>query len=363
MVMKTEMCSRCVLLSTTPGIAFDENQVCNYCRDYEPKASKGQEALSRILDLFRGNGEFDCMVGVSGGRDSMYTLYKLVVDYGLNVLAVHYANPFTSDQAIKNIETAQRLLDVECVIWQFPGNTHRDATARALKAWAYRPSSTMIPIVCTHCKAIWPEMYAIARQHQIRLVMIGSNPLETASFKKAGLGGAREYHKFSKLPRLIAKVSRELLRNPRYLIRCSWGMVGKAYLTASHTSPYLQRRYKDLTTLRLFDYIPWNEKRVLTTIRTRLGWQRSPEVASSWRFDCRLDYVRRQMYEVTTGVTELRDLFSKMIREGQMERQQALERLEKEDFVPHDVLVDVLSDFDLHPSDLGLGSGPNRPIS
>jgi len=60
------------------------------------------------------------------------------------------------------------------------------------------------------------------------------------------------------------------------------------------------------------------------------------------------------MYATTIGVSELRDLFSKMIRAGQMTREEALERLKTEDVVPKDVAEDVLADLGLKPSDLHL---------
>ena len=150
------------------------------------------------------------------------------------------------------------------------------------------------------------------------------------------------------------KSAKEVVLNPRYLVGCSWTTVGKMYLMASHTSPYVRWWYKDMTVLRLFDYIKWDEKEVMSTIAEKLDWQKSPEVASPWRFDCRLDYVRRLMYAKTIGVSELSDLFSKMIREGQMTREEALERMGTEDIVPRHVVEDVLSDVGLGLSDLGL---------
>ena len=104
------------------------------------------------------------------------------------------------------------------------------------------------------------------------------------------------------------------------------------------------------------DYLKWDEKEVESTITKNLGWQKSPEVASSWRFDCRLDYVRRKMYASTVGITELRDLFSKMIREGIMTREEALARLEIEDYIPEETANNVLKDLDLTLSDLNLKS-------
>ena len=109
-----------------------------------------------------------------------------------------------------------------------------------------------------------------------------------------------------------------------------------------------------MNVIRLFDYIKWDESEVESTIKTHLDWKKSPEVASSWRFDCRLDYVRRKLYASTVGVTELRDLFSKMIREGMITREDALERLNVEDHIPLPVIEDVLSKIDMKVSDLKL---------
>lgn len=350
------MCTKCVLPSTTPGIEFDRNGVCNYCNTYEPMKVQGEEKLKETLDAFRGTGrEYDCLVGISGGRDSTYALWKLVNDYKMRVLAYHYILPWRSEQARVNMENALNILGIDCISFELPNDVHRRGTVKALKAWGHRPSSVMIPIVCAHCKTLWPRFFQIARDNDIRLMVLGTNPLETASFKKPGLGGARTYHRVSNLPRVVAKSLKELVLNPRYLVSCSWSLIGKMYLMAGHTSPYLRWRYEDITVLRLFDYLKWNEKEVMSTIAEHLGWQKSPEVPSFWRFDCRLDYVRRLMYAMTIGVTELRDLFSKMIRDGQMTREEALARLETEDVVPKDVVEDVLGGLGLKLSDLPLG--------
>ena len=97
------------------------------------------------------------------------------------------------------------------------------------------------------------------------------------------------------------------------------------------------------------------------TIAENLGWKKTDEVEATWRFDCRLDYVRRVMYGATSGVTELEDLFSKMIREGMITREEALERLAKENFIPRPVVDDVLANVDLELADLHLDS--TRQIS
>ncbi len=348
------ICTKCILTNTTPGISFDENGVCNYCRTYVPIAIMPNEKFTKILDTFRNKGKkYDCMVGLSGGRDSTYILWRLVKDYNLKVITVTYDNPFTSEQAKRNIKNAIEILNVDHIHWSFPKNAHLESTKKHLKIWSHHPSSTMISYVCAYCKTWWPGYFNSARENDVSLVIIGSNPLETASFKQAGFGGARTYHKLANVPKIFMKSLRLIVENPRYLTT-NWALILRMYLGASHSTPYMKWRYKDVTVLRYFDYHKWNEKEVEDTIKKNLKWQKSQEVASSWRFDCRLDYVRRLMYASTVGVTELRDLFSKMIRENQLTREEALERLRQEDAVSKAVVEDVLGSIDYKLSDLNL---------
>jgi len=350
-----ECCSKCILTSSTPGITFDKNGVCNYCDKYDKLSIQGEEMLIEILEKCkRTNKKYDCMVGLSGGRDSTYTIWKLVNDYKMNVLGINYNNPFTSEQASKNMDKISEKLNIDILKWSFKDNEHINATKKALKVWSRHPSSVLIPIVCAHCKNWWPTIFKHARENDISFIVIGSNPLETASFKQKGLGGARAYHKLSNLPKLFYRSFKEIIANPRYLTNLSWPLILSMLLGASHSSPYLKWRYPDMTVIRLFDYIKWDEKEVESTIKNNLEWEKSPEVESSWRFDCRLDYVRRKMYAATVGVTEIRDLFSKMIREGMITRDVALERMKKEDVISEDLANDVLKPLNIKLADLNL---------
>ena len=347
-----KICSRCLLTGGTPGIHFDENKVCNYCIEYLPMKTYGEEKLLRELDRFRDpNKECECMICVSGGRDSTYLLWKMVHDYKMNPLVVTYKSPFLSKQAQSNVELAVRKLKVDHLYWEYPQNAHFKTTKKHLKIWLKKPSSIMIPFVCAHCKSWNFQFYEIAREHKIPLIFFGSNPLETASFKKAGFGGARTYGKLSNIPNILSKSFKELYSNPSYLT-ANWGIIPKMYLGVGHSTAYMRFRNKDITVIRLFDYLKWDEKNVISTITKNIGWKKSPEVESSWRFDCRLDYFRRLMYHSVIGVTELRDLFSKMIREGMLSREEALERLKKEECISKQVINNVLNSFNLRLSDL-----------
>jgi hypothetical protein len=349
-----KMCSVCLLTEGTPGIFYDDHGVCNYCKSYIPMKVEGEEKLLQKLNSFRDpDKKYECMICVSGGRDSTYMLWKMVHYYKIKPLVVTYKSPFLSEQAKINVENAIKILNVDHLYWEYPENSHLNTTKKHFKIWLKKPSSLMIPFVCAHCKSWNFQFYKIARKYKLPLIIFGSNPLETASFKKAGFGGARAYGKVSNMPNLLSKSLKLLYDNPSYLT-ANWGMVLKMYLGASHSTPFMRLKNKNITAIRIFDFLRWNEEEVESAISDNLGWKKSPEVASSWRFDCRLDYIRRLMYHSLHGVTELRDLFSKMIREGILTREEALGRLAKEEKIPKEVINEVLNSVDLRLSELNL---------
>jgi len=86
-------CSHCLAMSTRPRIAFDERGWCNACCWMEKKKALDwalrQKELEQLLDKHRrGDGSFDCLVPVSGGKDGSYVAYNLKHKYGMNPLCL-----------------------------------------------------------------------------------------------------------------------------------------------------------------------------------------------------------------------------------------------------------------------------------
>lgn len=109
--------------TTAAGIEFDAEGRCNYCRNYErtlasyqpssPEALKKKEdALVERIKREGRNKPYDCIIGLSGGADSAYTLYH-AKQRGLRPLAVHMDNGWDSELAANNIENLVRKLGVD----------------------------------------------------------------------------------------------------------------------------------------------------------------------------------------------------------------------------------------------------------
>ncbi len=118
------VCRRCIYDANVPGIDFDSNGICNYCRmvdglalTYETGAPGGRQRLDDLLAQMRSAGKgkpFDCIIGISGGTDSSYLVTK-AVEWGLRPLAVHYDNTWNSGIASANVRSLVNTLDVELV--------------------------------------------------------------------------------------------------------------------------------------------------------------------------------------------------------------------------------------------------------
>jgi N-acetyl sugar amidotransferase len=106
-------CVRCVMPSTKPDLVLDEQGVCNACRAYEARkavdwTARGRE-LSALLERYRQHGRnWDCIVPVSGGKDSTYQAIR-VLQLGLNPLCVTATTCDLSPIGRANIENLKRL--------------------------------------------------------------------------------------------------------------------------------------------------------------------------------------------------------------------------------------------------------------
>ena len=117
-----QICSQCIYDERVSAIEFDEDGVCNYCKqidslsgEYGTGQSKGEQELFRIFDKIKRSGKgkkYDCAIGVSGGTDSSYMLY-LAKKHGLRPLAVHYDNTWNSAIATQNIRKVLTALKVD----------------------------------------------------------------------------------------------------------------------------------------------------------------------------------------------------------------------------------------------------------
>ncbi len=163
-------CTRCGLSSSYPGTTFNHEGVCNICRGFEGyrKEANGYfkniEDLRELLDVAasRRTGRFDCMILVSGGKDSTYALYQLARETP-RILALTLDNGYISDGAKSNIRRAVADLGVE----------HRYVTTPAMNS-IFIDSLKRHSNVCNGCfKALYTLAVNVALHEGIPAIVTG----------------------------------------------------------------------------------------------------------------------------------------------------------------------------------------------
>jgi hypothetical protein len=332
-----------------PGlIDLDGQGVCGHCRDHRPFRMRNEEILlERLRSHRRQPGRYDAMVTVSGGRDSAFTLLKLVRDYRLRVLAVNYQNPFADDQARENIAKMVRILQVDLVRFRLPRGLHENMLRNNLLAWLRSPSAAMVPVICIGCKIIWPKIMAIAREHDITCIVSGGNPYEYTSFKRDLLGVRPDASLASTYLWNIFRLGQEALNNRPYLKSAYLSYTLRGFLFSNPYALGSRLLGRRLQKIDLFHFIPWDEKEVLSRIESEIGWRSPPDSPSTWRFDCRLSHLKDLMYLSTLGVTEKDDFYSQLVRDGKMSREEALKRIDRENRVDRTAIDGIFRQLDV----------------
>ena len=101
-----QICQRCVMDTSDPGISFNKNGFCNHCEVFieesktiKPQGEEREQRLQTLIESIKKSGKnkkYDCLIGVSGGTDSSYVAY-IVKELGLRPLAVHMDNGWNSE--------------------------------------------------------------------------------------------------------------------------------------------------------------------------------------------------------------------------------------------------------------------------
>lgn len=107
-------CRQCVMPDTKPDLWFDDDGVCNACRNYEARANTDWDARAKefagLIDKYRSadGRHWDCIIPVSGGKDSTAMTLKML-DLGMNPLCVTSTTCDLSEIGRKNIENIKNL--------------------------------------------------------------------------------------------------------------------------------------------------------------------------------------------------------------------------------------------------------------
>jgi hypothetical protein len=322
-------CVQCVMPDSVPGSNFDQRGVCSWCREgypnYRPLGTHVLEAALRSVP--RHESEVDCIVGVSGGKDSSFALWALRKKFGLKVEAFTYDHEGVTPHARRNVRAVCASLDVPLHVFSLGGHQHLNSFRDYFQAFLHHPTPVTAGITCVACKHLHIFGSRLAAEKRAPLIIWSNCPLEYSPFlalKYRGIGTKREG-----LLKGGALLAAEVLRSDRLLsaIARNFYMTLMGCLAFAPSSPYLRLRYPSVRRLMFYEYWPWNPTEIYNTLAADTGWRKPAEIFDDWHSDCTFNVFKEYLFQSILGVSYTDGFLSNQVRAGLISRDLALAKL------------------------------------
>lgn len=311
-------CSKCVLPDTHETVRFDEQGVCNICRQAEQKHEvidweERRKWLDEIVSKYKGKGQYDCIVPFSGGKDSTFQLWFVVRELGMKPLVVRFNHWGYRPLVQENNTRTFKKLGVD--VLEFTANWQ---VVKKLM----RKSLEETGDFCWHCHTgVFAHTMQIAVKFGIPLVIWGEASSEYRAFHSPDEIETLDEKKFEEVVDLGINADKmyELLE----------GTVSKRDLMPFEFPSKEQMERLGAKPIYLGNYIPWHTKHQVETIKRELGWQGQavegiPEEYDYEKIECRWQGIRDYCKYIKRGHGRTNHLACIDIRNGEMSREEGV---------------------------------------
>jgi hypothetical protein len=292
-------------------IQLDAGGLCNLCAKHRqaetgqsPAAPEGMPELFKIIEGVKGksSGAYDCLVALSGGKDSTMALHIAVKKLGLKPLAVFIDNGFCVEAMYRNVKNAADSLGVDLL-------TFKPRLIKNLFRHLLKTGSRVY--FCRICNALIDYYIRnTALQHGIGLIISGHTK-------------GQEFLKGTELFWIYRASDAALLETIKGA--SEFALVAEMF---SSLTLYLHRKFGSLTLISPFHYLDYEESEILATLTAELGYA-LPE--TSWpagSTNCLFNFVCQKLSLEWFGYSQHEAEISTLVRRGEMTRQRALEIIE-----------------------------------
>lgn len=313
-------CLRCCMPETSEGTLFDEMGICRACQSSEQKMrinwAEREKELRRLLEEAQSasGDNYDCLVPISGGKDSAFQLHVLVKVYGAKPLAVTFNHSWFTETGQYNLWNILEKLSIDHVMF----TPNRDLVNRIA-----RRSLTAIGDPCWHCHAgvgAYPLQAAV--QFRIPLVIWGESIAETGN--KATYNDQVRFDE-SYYPKVSMKVGSDK-------------MAGEG-LSSRDLYPFRFPSREELAAVGvrgifLGDYLFWDAERQVEFLKEAYDW-REDNVEGTYKgyksVECRMSGVHDYAKFVKRGFGRATDHVSQDVRAGLLTREEGFELIKQYD--------------------------------
>lgn len=327
--MGYQICNKCVLDSNIPNISFDKEGVCNFCNEYKKQEvyptkeyyEFREKEFIRLMKTRSRKNKYDCICLYSGGKDSTYMLFNLVTKYKLKVLAFTLDHGFLPRQTFLNIDSVLSKLNLDSIIFR-PSLELRTVLFRmGISQYNKLANSKELSYIIGHI--CWPCFVLIAMsaikfavEKEIPNLIIGTTP---------GQIRQKKYDLISKYSDLVDVYKTmvvpminllKITQNQQFIHEIDISFIKKLSVLKIKLVPF-------------YEYIEYNENRVVKTVKDEFEWHR-PLDTDSCSSNCLLNSLGIELHKKRYGISPYVIPFARDIREGLMDREEALKTLNAE---------------------------------
>lgn len=299
-------CKFCVMDTTAQEITFNDKGVCNFCiRAVESICDNIIEKsnLFPMLEQIKKDGEnreYDCLIGLSGGLDSS-TTFDWAINNGLKVLAFTLDNDYNTDEANHNILA---LVDGRCELKKI--KVDHDIYTKLQEAF-FKAGVKNCEIPTDHI--LMAVTYMLAKENDIKWILSGGNSISESIMPPSWGYSAGD---LTHIKDIYEKFNNEKLDG---IPLCSIWMWNEY----KHTH--------GIKMLYPLDYLDYNLADAKKMLINKYGWQdygdkHEESLFTKW-------FQNTYLYK-KWDIDKRKAHYSSLIVAGQMTRDEALKRLEKD---------------------------------
>lgn len=309
-------CTRCGLPETHETISFDAQGVCNICRQHDFKASSidwaaNKKALDALVQEHRGRFDYDCIVPFSGGKDSTWTLYYLVKEYGLKPLVVRFDHGFLRPNLEENVKRTVRRLGVDILTF-----TPNWKVVQKLMLQSFLEKGDF----CWHCHSgIYAYPMWVALEKKVPLIFWGEPSAEYTAYFSYDQPEEVDEKRFNRFINLGIGADDMMVR--------LGGAVDERDLKPYAYPPLKALRELKYRSVCLGSYVAWDVKAQSEVIQRELGWQgdQVENVPPQYRYEkieCYMQGVRDYIKYIKRGYSRPSHLIALDVRNGRMAKEE-----------------------------------------
>lgn len=350
-------CTKCIIPDSFPEISFVDG-LCSFCREsnvqYRKKPLEGKEKLREAITS-KCSDKYDCIVPVSGGKDSSFILFYLIKELGLKPLALFINSEFQIDLSIKNVKNMCRRLKADLII-AYPTRYRKKAVFEALTCSNLREGG-----ICSDCDIILRSTTInVARNLGIHTAVWGATKYEDGITKYYSGWNEKSLSKEYGSKKTIREWIKKGYKAAQKNVVAPWTLLNMfRYLVYSSLMKYELRlsgitnwlnplgefsfKQDEVQILYFFDYIQYNPLKQVQVLKRELAWETPTN--QDTRFDCALACFPNYGFFRKTGITKNGFIKATLVRNKLINREKALkdELLEKKDLkrIAEDTMKDL----------------------